>query len=112
MGQVPFVDVAALTFSRLAERVDSVRRIVSTTGGMDRVTLTRTYQSERCLGEPVLSKYWMSNAQSLSSSPIDVNEPVLAIAFQPIIGVTVNAAIMLDVTYHCQFFNLETPNLS
>jgi len=111
LGYVPQVDVAAINFARLAEKSETVNKIVSGGGGMDRASLKKTFYTERVLGEPVLSKYWISNAQSLSSSPIDVNEPVIVYIMQPL-GASATGILQYDVVYHCQFFNLETPNLS
>jgi hypothetical protein len=112
-GFLPFVDIAGITADRLSEKIDSVRRLMSPQGGLDRVIIRKSYVCEKVIGEPVLSKYWMSNAQSLSSTPIDVNEPALVyvLANGGTAGV-ISAIVNYRITYHCQFFDLQTPALS
>jgi hypothetical protein len=112
MGYVPQLAASTMSYARLTERAGTVHKNVSAKGGMDRAIISKTFGVEKCLGEPVLSKYWVSNSQSLSTSPIDVNEPVISVALQNLEGSVFSAAVALRITYHCQFFSLETPGLS
>jgi hypothetical protein len=112
IGYVPQLEASTATYVRLAEKTGSLRKIISAKGGLDRVTFTRRYGVEALLGEPVLSKYWMTNSQSLSITPLDVNEPVLSIAYRNVDGSTSNMSTTVRITYHCQFFSLELPATS
>jgi hypothetical protein len=113
VGHVPQVEVSAITAARLAEKTSSTKRIVSAAGGLDRTRIVKFFDAQAILGEPFTSKYWMSYSQSLSTTPIDVNEPVLAVVLAYAGGsTTVTAVINYRIKYHCQFFELLTPALS
>lgn len=111
VGYVPQTLAGAMTQERLTEKAGSIRRLISATGGMDRVTIRRTFNVEEVLGEPVLSKYWFDATQSVSATPIDTNEPVISICGAPYAG-NITASLSTVVTFHCQFFDLTVPALS
>lgn len=113
VGWCPQVEVSAITAARLSEKTTSTRKIISPAGGLDRARISKTFNGQSILGEPFTSKYWMSYSQSLSTTPIDVNEPVLAIVLAYAGGsTTVSAVINYRYKYHCQFFELLTPSTS
>jgi hypothetical protein len=113
VGYVPYVEIGTITAARLAEKTTSSKKMVSPAGGLDRLRINRSFNNEAILGEPFTSKYWMSYSQSLSTTPIDVLEPVLAIILAYAGGsTTVSAVANYRFKYHCQFFNLLTPSTS
>jgi hypothetical protein len=113
VGTVPYVEVGALTATRLAEKTTTTRKLISPAGGLDKCRIAKFFSSESIIGEPFTSKFWMSYSQSLSTTPIDVNEPVIAtiIAFAGSSG-SVFAIPNYRIRYHCQFFDLLTPATS
>jgi hypothetical protein len=113
VGSCPQVEVSTMTAARLAEKTTSVKKIVSSAGGLDRCRIRKFFNNMAILGEPFTSKYWMSYSQSLSTTPIDVNEPVLAVLLAFAGGsTTISAVLNYRYKYHCQFFELLTPNVS
>lgn len=113
IGFVPNADFASLTMPRFTDLTTTKWDIISATGGMDRTELRATYSTQNAIGNPNFSKYWMTAAQSASTTPIDNDEPVLIYGAAYAGGsTTLGAVIDWSVVYHVQFFELETPVLS
>jgi hypothetical protein len=113
IGIVSNADFATLSFAQLAEKAGSTRKMISPSGGMDRIVIQKRFSTEDWVGNPNFSKYWFDQAQSVSTTPLDAEEPVIAIAVAYAGGsTTVSAVPNWRLTFHCQFFDLETPALS
>jgi hypothetical protein len=114
----PYVDaVVPPTQAQIGEKPGVVRHIISPQGGMDRRSLTKTCRAEDWFGNPYFTRdYWVNAAQSVSVTPLDVEEPVGLFCVANLSATVIaSATIVSKTTYHLQFFDLElnqTPNLT
>jgi hypothetical protein len=77
-------------------------------GGQDRVHWSKLYAVDDWIGNAPYNKYWMTSTQAQSSTPIDVNEPIISIVIQPTQATTWSADLTVKLLYHVQFFDLLT----
>lgn len=104
-------DVSGLTMDRLKEKPNSVFKLMSPSGGMDRATFRKRFVASELLGVIPGSKYWVDVTQSASATPIDVREPVLVLALDNYqsSGTAFSAQVNWKMTYHIEWFDPKTP---
>jgi hypothetical protein len=106
----PYVDAAAPPVTaQIGEKPGVVRHIISSAGGMDRRTISKTCKAEDWFGNPYFTRdYWVNAAQSVSVTPLDVEEPVGLFCIANLsLTLPASATIVSKTTYHIQFFDLE-----
>jgi len=114
IGTAPYSEIATLSPDRFWEKSTTQRKQLSVLGGLDKGVLRKTFVAQDIMGQPYLDqKYWIDVTQSASTSPVDVNEPVLAYCLSDFTGTTGAVAyVNWKITYHIQFFDLKTPSSS
>jgi hypothetical protein len=115
LGHAPYSDLSGLTFSRLVQNPQSIRRTASVSGGMDRVILRKAYNGMQLVGNPAFTRQlWIDAAQSASASPVNTDLPVIAMIADNLVGGTTAYSLSLNikVTWHLQWFDLEVPSES
>jgi len=113
----PYADaVVPPTPQQLGEKPGVVRHIISPAGGMDRRSISKTCKAEDWFGNPYFTRdYWVNAAQSVSATPLDVDEPVGLFCLASTANIVgAQATYISKITYHIQFFDLELnqPNLN
>jgi hypothetical protein len=109
-GVVPSNEVAFLTIDEAAEIPNSQTKLVSSTGGMDKATFSRFYIPMEMYGNLVTDRFWINGTQASSTTPLETTEPVIYFIGAPVTSsVTWTAALIADITYHVQFFDLNGP---
>jgi hypothetical protein len=98
-----------MTTDRAAEIPKSTVKLLSSQGGLDKVVVTKIYNTQAMVGSAVAEKYWVNKAQSVSSTPLEAEEPVMFVMAQPLISVNWSTQLIVDITYHCEFFDLNAP---
>jgi hypothetical protein len=98
-----------MTIDRAAEIPGSVVKMLSPQGGLDKVEITRKYNTQTMVGSRVAEKYWINKVQAASSTPLEAEEPVMFLMAQPLISVNWSTQLIVDITYHCEFFDLNPP---
>lgn len=113
LAVIPNSGFAGLTsVTNLAEIKGAKTKILSPAGGMDRCTNTIVYNADDAIGNASYSKYWMTSAQSLVTTPIDAEEPVFVLGTAIVgAGPTYVMSHRVITTYHCQFFDLRSDTL-
>lgn len=115
IGVIPYDQVSSVTMDRLLETRGSVKTIVSPPGGMDRASLSRKFNVAQEFGiQPFDKTYWMTDAQSISATPVDSAEPTIVLAVDNIPSSTATYSATIDwvITYHVDFFDLVAPPAS
>lgn len=106
----PYVDAnVPPTVTQIGEKPGVVRHIISSAGGMDRRSISKTCKAEDWFGNPYFTRdYWVNAAQSVAVTPLDVEEPVgLFCVANLSLALPASATIVSKTTYHVQFFDLE-----
>lgn len=106
---IPNNSTVGLTIDRAAEIAGSTVRLVSPQGGLDKVEITKQYNTQTMVGSRTAEKYWINLAQASSGTPIETEEPVMFLMAQPLISVNWSSQVIVDITYHCEFFDLNAP---
>jgi hypothetical protein len=108
---VPFSDSTGYTDITVPSELPSAQlKILSATGGMDRLKLRQSYMVDNLVGEMGGPKWWFTQAQSASSTPLAQEEPVFIVGIQPLVLTTWTAHVQCIVRYHVEFFGLEAVN--
>jgi len=104
---LPFADTPA-TETQLGERPNSIYQTVGLSTGASKARIIKKYNSLNELGERVYSKdYWCSVAQSTSTTPQDVNGPVIQVSVFSVDEATAwSGNIYYKVSFDCEFFDL------
>jgi hypothetical protein len=108
-GVIPNNGTLGMTIDRAAEIPKSTVKLLSSQGGLDKVVVTKIYNTQAMVGSAVAEKYWVNKAQSVSSTPLEAEEPVMFVMAQPLISVNWSTQLIVDITYHCEFFDLNAP---
>lgn len=109
VGVMPFSSTGSMTIDRAAEISGSTVRLVSSQGGIDKTEIIKTYNTQTVVGSLVAEKYWVNKAQASSTSPIEPDEPIIFLMAQPLISVNWSSQVVVDMTYHVEFFDLNAP---
>lgn len=114
IGTVPYSEASSITPDRFWEKSTTSRKQLSVQGGLDKCTLKKTFVAQTVMGQPYLDqKYWIDVTQSASTTPVDVNAPVLLYMISDLTGGGgFTAYVNWRITYHIQFFDLKTPSSS
>lgn len=108
-GVIPNNSTVGLSLDRAAEIAGSTVKLLSTQGGMDKALIQKRYNTQAMVGSKVAEKYWINLAQASSSTPLETEEPVMFFMAQPLISVNWTTQLVVDITYHCEFFDLNAP---
>ena len=74
-GVVADSDFSTLSVSKIIEKPQSIQKIVSAKGGVDRAVMQARYNPQQWVGNPYYTKdYWINQTQSSSSTPLDADE--------------------------------------
>lgn len=106
---IPNNSTVGLSIDRAAEIAGSTVKLLSPQGGLDKAVITKTYNTQTIVGSRVAEKYWVNLAQASSSTPLETEEPVMFLMAQPLISVNWSTQLVVDITYHCEFFDLNAP---
>lgn len=106
---LPNNSTLGMTIDRAAEIAGSTVRLLSAQGGLDKVEITKSYNTQAMVGSKVAEKYWINKAQASSSTPLETEEPVMFLMAQPLISVNWTTQVVVDITYHVEFFDLNAP---
>lgn len=106
---IPNNGTLGLSIDRAAEIAGSTVKLLSPQGGLDKVVIHKKYNTQKMVGSKVAEKYWINFAQASSSTPIEAEEPVMFLMAQPLISVNWTTQVIVDITYHCEFFDLNAP---
>jgi hypothetical protein len=87
----------------------STKRSIPAAGGMDRVMYTRSFDTIQHIGNLATDKYWVTGTQSVSTTPIDNQEPVIVHVTGSPTASASSWTYELKCTMHCQFFDLRSP---
>jgi len=89
--------------SELIGKQGSKRAIVSVSGGMDRSTISQTWDCKKVLGQAyALADYDFNFSQAISSTPIDIEEPVIVYALtalNSVNAISYRAEYVLEYNY-------------
>jgi hypothetical protein len=112
IAPISYPDLSVITWGELADVPRAIVRTVGTNTGSSALSVKSSYNPYMVLGQRINSlNYAMTISQSLASSPLDPEEPILAIAVQASDGVSAWAAVtQFDVVYHFEFFTLFAQN--
>jgi hypothetical protein len=106
---IPHNGTLGLSIDRAAEIAGSTVRLLSAQGGLDKVSIHKKYNTQSMVGSKVAEKYWVNLAQASSGTPLEAEEPVMFLMAQPLISVNWSSQVVVDITYHCEFFDLNAP---
>jgi hypothetical protein len=106
---IPNNSTLGLTIDRAAEVAGSTVRLLSAQGGLDKVEIVKQYNTQTMVGSKTAEKYWVNAAQAASSTPIETEEPIMFLMAQPLISVNWTTQVVVDITYHVEFFDLNAP---
>jgi hypothetical protein len=113
VGTLPFEDYSAVNIRRLIESPDSVWKTVGNAQGLSRTVIRRSYASQKMFGNPVFAtQYWMSQTQSVLTTPQDPRVPICVCAVSHPDAVPVRFSYSVRATYHMQFFDRILPEPS
>jgi hypothetical protein len=114
VGTLPFEDYSAVNIRRLIESPDSKWKTVGNAQGISRSVIHRSYASQNMFGNPVFAtQYWMSQTQSVLTTPQDVRVPIAVCAVsQPDADIASRFSYSVRATYHMQFFDRILPEPS
>lgn len=108
LGSLPFSGVSTASMTTLIEQPGTLSKLLSSTGGMDRVVFRKFFDCLRLVGSYGGDRYWVNSTQAGSTSPIDSRAPVLVIGAAPIVSVNWNTSYLMRLTYHLEFFDLHS----
>lgn len=112
MARIPY-DEALSTEPTELRAVRGGKYSLIAQAGFNRLALTGTYGSFDELGNPVYDRtFWQTAIDASSPTPVDGSRPVVAIAVKAALSNAVTATVNLSVTYHMQFFDLESPRIT
>jgi hypothetical protein len=106
---LPNNTTVGMTIDRAAEIAGSTVKLLSPQGGLDKCIIKKQYNTQHMVGSLVAEKYWINKAQSASSTPLEAEEPVMFLMAQPLISVNWSTQVIVDITYHVEFFDLNPP---
>lgn len=105
---VPFADSTLYTNINVpGEQPGAIVKLISPKGGIDKIKIKHDVDLQKLLGDDPASKWWITQAQSQSSSPLSTEESVFIAGFQPATSVSWTAFTRATVRYHFEFFDLE-----
>jgi len=109
-GVLPYSQAASVIPSDLAGLPETKVRIASVFG---KTRMSWRLPAEKYLGNVQQTNlYWINKVQSLSSSPVSVEEPTFVLLTQHPTGATMDYVYQTVITYHVQFFDLLVNNLA
>jgi hypothetical protein len=109
-GVLPYSASSTVAPSDLAGQADSKARLASV---FQKTRISWTLPAEKYLGNVLQSsQFWINKAQSLSSTPVSVEEPTFVLVTQHPTGATMDYIYQTVITYHCQFFEPLVNNIS
>jgi len=107
LGRVPYSDTSGITFAQLAEMPETKSLVLSTKGGMDRVTLRKHFVARNAIGANLTDhSYWVDSAQAISASPLHSTDYVALLLFDPL-GSSSACYVNYVVRYHIEWFDLQ-----
>lgn len=111
MATMPYSDTSTTMDPRqIQERPRSVSTTVGASTGTSKGVISRTYYAFDEMGQPVYDRtFWITQLQSLSTSPVDADEPTILAGVGNVdpAATSVTFVANYQVTYHIQFFDLE-----
>lgn len=107
LATLPHQDVSVAGMTTLIEQPGSLSRLLSPTGGMDRVVFRKFYDCLNLVGSYGGDHFWIDVARATGTTPIDAREPVIVIGAAPIVSINWNISILARITYHVEFFDLH-----
>jgi hypothetical protein len=112
IAPISYADLGTITWGEAADIPRSIVRTVGPAAGNSSMIVRSSYNPYMVLGQRINSlNYAMTFSQSTASSPLEPEEPLLAIAIQASDGVSAWGAItQFDVVYHLEFFVLFADN--
>jgi hypothetical protein len=109
-GVLPYSGASTVGPSDLAGQADSKVTLASV---FQKTRLRWSLPVEKFLGNVFQSsQFWINKAQSLSTSPVSVDEPTFVWLTQHPTGATMDYIWQMVITYHVQFFDPVISNLS
>jgi hypothetical protein len=108
VSTLPFSDVGITSFSQIAEQPQAQLKLISSAGGLDKVVFKRTYDCLNLVGNFGGDHWWITQAQSVSTSPVDSREPVFVLAIGPTTSVNWSCSGQVFIEYHVEFFDLQS----
>jgi hypothetical protein len=108
VSTLPFADVGVTSFSQIAEQPQAQLKLLSSAGGLDKVEFRRQYDCLNLVGSYGGDHFWITQAQSVLTSPVDSREPVFVCAAGPTAAVNWSASAQVYVEYHVEFFDLQS----
>lgn len=107
LATLPHQDVSVAGMTTLIEQPGSMSRLLSSTGGMDRVVFKKFFDCLNLVGSYGGDHFWIDVTRATSTTPVDVREPVIVVGAAPIVSVNWNVSVLARVTYHVEFFDLH-----
>lgn len=111
MAVMPASDVPSTNIDEITEMPGSKHDTVASSNGMNKSILKISANAQSVFGAPYFTRdFWINSAQSISSTPLDAQEPVIVSLVSDQTGVPtgITALIQYFITFNAVFFDLQT----
>jgi len=112
LGVCDWPDFSGLNAVTFAQTPGAENRLLGSNNAASRVIYQRSFNPYAVLGQKIASlNYAMTVSQAQASTPLDANEPVIALVMEAVDGTsTWSIAGTVTTVYHVEFFDLYTSN--
>jgi len=111
LATIPSSDTSTVTWAIASNTPGAINKTVGPSSGTSRAVFRKRYNPMAILGQNIKSlNYAMTVSQATATTPLDPQEPQLCLVMLSTLSVTWQLSLLIDIVYHCQFFDLYADN--